>query len=247
MGSVSKGSQRSKSFLVLIYKNRIMTENIIYMNMKKIAIFGAGGLGLEVATLIKHINVIHDEWEIIGFFDDAIAEGKVINNYPVLGGIETLNLWDSQLFLVLALGNPGVKKHVYENIINNKVSYPVLIHPSAIIGSREFISIGKGSIICAGNILTTNIKIGKQVILNLSCTVGHECEVGDFSSIMPACNISGEVKIGEENFWGTGAKVINRKRIGNKVIVGAGAVIIDDIPDAVTVVGVPAKIIKKNV
>jgi sugar O-acyltransferase (sialic acid O-acetyltransferase NeuD family) len=213
---------------------------------KKIAIFGSGGFGLEVATLIENINTVNDEWEIIGFFDDAKPEREVLNGYPILGGVDKLNLWDAQLNLVLALGLPKIKLDVHNKITNKNILYPGLIHPSVIMGSNALVAIGEGSIICAGSILTTNIKIGKHVILNLSCTVGHESEVGDFSSFMPACNISGEVKIGKENFWGTGAKVINRKTIGNKVTVGAGAVIIDDIPDNVTVVGVPAKVIKQN-
>ena len=82
------------------------------------------------------------------------------------------------------------------------------------------------------------------MILNLACTVGHETEIGDFSSFMPTCNISGEIKVGEATFWGTGAKVINRKTIGNNVIIGAGAVVTIDIPDDVTAVGVPARIVK---
>jgi sugar O-acyltransferase (sialic acid O-acetyltransferase NeuD family) len=214
-------------------------------NRKKIAIFGAGGFGLEVATLIEHINAINCEWDFIGFFDDN-PKSKIINGYKVLGGLDALNRWDSELYLALALGIPSTKRHVYKNTINKNILYPILIHPSVIMGCNELITIGEGSIICAGNILTTNIKIGKFVILNLSCTVGHESEIGEFSSFMPACNISGEVNIGNENFWGTGAKVINRKIIGNNVIIGAGAVIIDDIPDDVTVGGVPAKVIKKN-
>jgi sugar O-acyltransferase (sialic acid O-acetyltransferase NeuD family) len=213
---------------------------------KQIAIFGAGGFGMEVATLIEHINTVHHEWKLIGFFDDAIAEGQVVNGYPVLGDINKLNQWGVELNLVLALGSPVVKKYVHAKIVNKNVLFPVLIHPSVILGNRHFITLGEGSIICAGNILTTNINVGRHVILNLSCTLGHQCEVGDFSSFMPACNISGEVKIGKENFWGTGANVVNRKKIGDNVIVGAGAVIIDDIPDDVTVVGVPGKVIKKN-
>jgi sugar O-acyltransferase (sialic acid O-acetyltransferase NeuD family) len=212
---------------------------------KKIAIFGSGGFGLEVATLIEHINSINREWDLIGFFDDN-QKAKIINGYKVLGGINELNQWDSLLHLVLALGMPKTRRHVEEKIVNDKISYPVLIHPSVIMGNKGLIAIGEGSIICAGNILTTNINIGKQVILNLACTVGHECDIGGFSSFMPSCNISGEVKIGKENFWGTGAKVINRKTIGNNVIVGAGSVIIDDVPDDVTVVGVPAKVMKRN-
>jgi serine acetyltransferase len=63
---------------------------------------------------------------------------------------------------------------------------------------------------------------------------------------MPTCNISGEVKIGEANFWGTGAKVINQVKVGNNVNIGAGAVVTKDIPDDVTAVGVPAKVVKSK-
>lgn len=63
---------------------------------------------------------------------------------------------------------------------------------------------------------------------------------------MPICNISGEVEIGEANFWGTGAKIINQRKVGDNVVVGAGAVIIDDVPDNVTVVGVPSRVVKSN-
>jgi len=115
-----------------------------------------------------------------------------------------------------------------------------------IMGKTEFVAIGEGSIICAGNIITTNVTIGRHVILNLSCTVGHQSEIGDFSSLMPTCNISGQVKIGKGNFWGTGSKVINGKIVGDFVTVGAGAVVIDNIPDNATAVGVPAKIVKIN-
>ncbi len=175
-------------------------------DQKKIAVFGAGGFGLEVVMLIEQINEETNGWEIIGFFDDGIDVGKIINDYPVLGGINELNQWNRKLSVVFALGLPRTKKAVFEKIKNKNISYPVLIHPNVIIGKNKYVSIGEGCIITAGNIITTNISIGKHVILNLACTVGHETEIGDFSSFMPTCNISGEVQIGEATFWGTGAK-----------------------------------------
>jgi sugar O-acyltransferase (sialic acid O-acetyltransferase NeuD family) len=214
--------------------------------LKPIAIFGAGGFGLEVAMLIEQINEVKTQWEIIGFFDDGEPAGKVMNGYTLLGGTQKLNTWPSDLNLVLALGIPKTKKSVFESITNPRVCFPVLIHPSVILGSRKYVTIGEGSIICAGSIITTNISIGRHVILNLACTVGHETQIGDYSSFMPTCNVSGEVTIGEATFWGTGAKIINQKTVGNNVIIGAGAVVTNDIPDDVTAVGVPARIIKKH-
>lgn len=212
--------------------------------LEKIAIFGAGGFGSEVAMLVEHINSVKPTFDLLGFFDDGEPKGKILNGYSVLGGISELNEWKTLLSVVLALGLPRTKKQIAERIRNENISYPVLIHPSVIMGKRDYLSIGEGSIVSAGTILTTNIRIGRHVLLNLSCTVGHQSEIGSFCSFMPMCNISGEVKIGEANLWGTGAKIINRKSVGNNVTVGAGAVIIDDVPDNVTVVGIPAKVIR---
>ena len=211
------------------------------MKFRDIAIYGAGGFGMEVAQLIEQINEANPCWKNVGFFDDSEPAGKYILGYKVLGGMEELNKWDSDLSLVLALGIPRTKMKVHQKIVNPHVSYPVLVHPSAIVGGEGHVKIGEGSIICAGNIITTAVSIGRHVILNLACTVGHETTIGDYSSFMPTCNISGEVKIGEGVFFGTGAKIINQKSVGSMSTVGAGAVIISDIPAGVTAVGVPAK------
>lgn len=214
--------------------------------MKDIAIFGAGGFGLEVAMLIDQINAVSREWKLIGFFDDGKIKGQVINDLSVHGGVEELNAWPRPLDLVFALGSPSTKKAVDQKLYNPHISFPTLIHPSVIMGSSKYVSIGEGVIICAGTIITTNITIGRHVVLNLACTVGHETTIGDYSAFMPTCNISGEVTIGECTFWGTGAKVINRCRVGDHVTIGAGAVVVRDLPSGVTAVGVPAKVIKSK-
>ena len=213
--------------------------------LKPIAIFGAGGFGIEVAMLIEQINGVSPVWDLIGFFDDSVEVGMDINGYRVIGGVKEVNRWPDELHLVFALGLPRIKKTVYQAIENDRIRYPIIIHPSVITGKSGYVEIGEGSIICAGTIITTNIVIGRHVILNLACTVGHETKIGDFSSFMPACNISGEVNIGEATFWGTGAKIINRKKVGNNVTVGAGAVVIADLGDDLTAVGVPAVPVEK--
>ena len=214
------------------------------MRLKDIAIFGVGGFGREVLTLIKDINKVNPTWNIVGFFDDRHEKGETVNGYPVLGKTEELNRWPTPISLAVSIGDPKVKKKVLDKISNPLVDCPTLIHPLAWIGEKEFVEIGKGCIVCAGSLITTNIKMGNFVILNLGCTVGHDTVIGDYASFMPSINISGEVTIGAGVYVGTGAKIINQLEIGEYTTVGAGAVVCQTLPDHCTAVGVPAKVVK---
>lgn len=214
--------------------------------MKDIAIFGAGGFGREVLTLINDINKVENTWNIVGFFDDGYKKGDVINGVTVLGTTKDLNAWNKRISVVLAIGNPIIKKKIINNINNQYVDYPTIIHPSVLVGDINYVKIGKGCIICANNIITTNIEIKDFVILNLACTVGHDTIIGNYASFMPTCNISGEVIINDSVYCGTGVKIINQIEIGGNSIIGAGAVVTTSQPDNCTIVGIPAKVIKRN-
>lgn len=214
------------------------------MRLRDIAIFGIGGFGREVLTLIKHINQNKPTYRIVGFFDDGHEKGEMVNGYPVLGKIEELNDWSTEIDIVVCIGNPEVKKKVIDKITNPNVSYPTLIHPNVIIGDSDYVKIGKGCIICAGNMITTNIEIENFVILNLGCTVGHDTIIKDFAAFMPSCNISGEVLIEEGVYCGTGVKIINQTSIGEYATIGAGAVVTKPIPGRCVAVGVPARVVK---
>lgn len=212
--------------------------------MKKIAIIGAGGFGREVLTIIDHINKKKPQFNFIGFFDDSISKGTVINNYEVLGKVEDINTITEETCIVIAVGDPIVKKEIRDRINNEYILFPTLIHPSVIIGDDKFVKIGIGCIVCAGVIITTNIIIDDFVILNLSCTIGHDSIIGKHSSFMPSVNISGEVEIKPNVYIGTGTKIINQLNIGENTIVGAGAVVAKSLPANCTAVGIPAKVIK---
>lgn len=209
--------------------------------MKDIVIIGAGGFGREVAWLIEDINKENKEWNFLGFVDDnEEIQGKEINGYKVVGNIEWLK--NQELYVVNAIGDPIIKKKVMERLQGSKNKYPVLIHPSVIYSDK--VTFGEGSIICAGNIITVNIEIGKHVIINLDCTIGHDAKIGDYSTILPSVNVSGNVDIEECVSVGTGSAIIQGIKIGNNTIVGAGAVVVKDLPANCTAVGSPAKPIK---
>lgn len=211
--------------------------------MEKIAIIGAGGFGREVKTLIDSINQSEKRYDLIGFFDDNIDRGTIVNGLMVLGGLTDLNKIDYKLNVALGIGVPDVKKRLISSITNSNINFPNLIHPSVIL-SGDDVTLGKGNIICAGNILTCNIIIKNFITLNLCCTVGHDTKIGDYSSFMPSVNISGEVDINQSVYVGTGAKIINQLSIGENTIVGAGAVVAKTLPANCTAVGIPAKPIK---
>ena len=215
--------------------------------MKDISIYGAGGFGREVLTILQAINKVYNEWNIIGFFDDGKEKGTIINGYPLLGGIDDLNGWPKSLSMVVAIGAPTTKEYIIKRICNKHIDFPSVLHPSVLIGDTTTVNIGTGCIICANTVITTNVSIGDFVILNLACTVGHDSVIGKYSSFMPTCNISGEVNIGMSVYCGTGSCIINQKNIGENATIGAGSVVIHDVPDGATVVGVPAKVIKTKV
>ena len=213
--------------------------------MKDIAIFGAGGFGREVLALIKDINLITPIWNIVGFFDDGYEEGKVFNGFPNLGGIEQLNQWKTPLSVAVAIGSPAIRRKIVEKIANPLGDYPSMIHPSAWIGDQEYVEIGKGCILCAGVMITTNVRIRDFVILNLQCTVGHDAVIEDYAALMPSVNVSGEVTIGPGVYVGTGAQISNQVSIGEDTVVGAGAVVVKNLPANCMAVGVPARPYKK--
>jgi len=211
--------------------------------MKKIIIFGAGGFGREVKMLIDQINANSLQWEFLGYVDEGKKAGDKINNYPVLGGVEYINNLQQDTYLVFAVGDPVTKAKLESSIKNPKISYGILIHPNVYIGEDD-VHIGEGSIICAGNIITVNIHIGRHVILNLCCTIGHDTVIQDYCSLMPGVNISGEVLVERLVYIGTGAKIINQLTIGVNSTIGAGAVVSKSLPSNCVAVGIPAKPIK---
>lgn len=210
----------------------------------KIAIFGAGGFGREVKIIIDAINAERPgSYNLIGFFDDGVTKGTIVNGLPVLGGIEEINNFQEELGIAISIGTPSIKIKIIESITNDKIVYPTIIHPRASY-SKDEVEIGKGCIICEGTIITCNIVIKDFVILNLLCTVGHDTLIDDYCAFMPSVNISGEVILRKGVYVGTGAKIINQLEIGENTIVGAGAVVSKSLPPDCTAVGIPAKPIK---
>ena len=208
--------------------------------MKKIIIIGAGGLGREVAWLIERINSVNPEWELLGFIDDNLSiQNTSINGYMVLGTMSEVAKY-KDAFFVCAIGNSKVRKMLTKKLSNAK--FATLIDPT--VEKSNLVEIGNGSILMLHSTITTNIKIGRHVVINPNCTIGHDAILEDYVILYPGVNVSGNTYYGECVEIGTGSQIIQGKRIGRGTVVGAGSVVISDLPEECTAVGVPAKPIK---
>lgn len=204
-------------------------------------IIGAGGFGREVAWLIRRVNKHKPTWNLVGFIDDDPDKiGTIEDGYPVVGGVEYLERLDKDFYVVCAVGNSRVRQKIIEKVNRiQRVQFATLIDPAAIISDR--VSIGKGTIICAGTVVTVDTEIGDHVIINLQCTVGHDAVIYDFATLYPSVNVSGMVQIDKCVELGTGMQIIQGKTIAADIIVGAGAVVVNDLVEKGTYAGVPAK------
>lgn len=234
---------RVKRWRCLIGKKQQSIYRFVGVRMNDLIIIGASGFGRETAWLVERINQNTPKWNLLGFIDDnPERKGTRIGGYPVLGGCEITTQYPDAYY-VCAIGSAKIRKAVVERvngIIDAK--YAVLIDPSVLCSDR--VTVGEGSIVCAGVIMTVDIEIGKHVILNLDCTVGHDAVINDYVTVYPSVNISGITTVGKCVEIGTGTQIIQGKTIGDESIIGAGAVIVKDIPAKCTAVGNPAKPIK---
>ena len=210
--------------------------------MKNIVIIGAGGVGRETSLIIQQINELEPTWNLIGFIDDNKNNwGKVINGYSVIGGIDSLEFLTPDTYVLIAIANYEVKKKIV-NKINNKLKFATIIHPKVWV--HDYMTIGEGTIIYEGAILTSNIEIGNHVIISPKCGVGHDSIIKDYVSLLWNVNVSGNDIIEEGVMMGSGSTVIQGKKIGKGSNIGAGAVVIEDVDSFSTAIGVPAKVIK---
>jgi len=207
------------------------------MEKKRLYIVGAGGFGREVASWARDFCALAGDWELMGFLDD---NPSALSNFP--SDLRVVGSLDSQRFeardrVFVAICEPRVKMQIVEKF-TGRVQFATIIHPTAIVGSH--CKLGVGSILCPGVVLTTNVTIGDHVHLNLNVSVGHDSQIGAFSTLNSHVDITGAVVVEESAFLGSHAVVLPRGRVGAFSRVGAGSVVLRHVSAGDTVLGVPA-------
>lgn len=214
--------------------------------MPQVVGVGAGGHAAVLLDILR----FYPEYEVVGL-TDARPEtwGQSVLGVPVLGGDDLLPRLRAQgvhhaFVAVGSTRSTGMRARLFRVLKELGFSCINLVHPQATVAPS--VEMREGVAVMAGAVVNPGARLGCNVIVNTGAIVEHHCRIGDHVHIAPGARLAAEVAVGEGSHIGIGATVLQGVRIGRGVTVGAGAVVLRDVPDQVTVVGVPARVLPKG-
>lgn len=208
---------------------------------QKLLIIGAGSVGKFVAY---NINQFTESFEIIGFLDDDISKhNTVIAGFPVLGPVDKLQEFSGKgIAIVWGIAFPSVKKKLFDKYQNLAFDFPNFIARDAWVS--EAVGFGKGCIVYPGTAINYETNIDDFVVINMNCSLGHNCTIKSFSSLAPGVNLGGNTSIGSCVEMGIGSSTVQGISIDDNATVGGQAMVIVNVNRGEMAVGIPAKSIK---
>jgi sugar O-acyltransferase (sialic acid O-acetyltransferase NeuD family) len=200
----------------------------------KLLIIGASGHGKVVVDIALKVN----KWKSIAFLDDDVSI-KTSFGLEVIGKTADAFAYKEEADFFVAIGNNATREKIQDKLIDDGLNIVSLVHPSAVIGTD--VEIGIGTTVMAGVVINNSTKIGKGCIINTSSSLDHDNYIEDYVHISPGVRTAGRVSIGKDTWLGIGSVVSNNVHICSGCKVGAGAVVVKDITEPGTYVGVPVR------
>ena len=201
---------------------------------KKLLIIGASGHGKVVADIASKMN----KWESIAFLDDDESIKSSMGMEIVGKSIDAFkHIQDCDIFV--GVGNNEKREEIQEYLEAEGASISNLIHPTAVIG--EQVELASGVVVMAGVVINCCTTIGKGCIINTGSSIDHDNRIEDFVHISPGVHLAGKVTVGHGTWLGIGSVVSNNVYITSGCKIGAGAVVVSDITNSGTYVGVPVR------
>lgn len=200
----------------------------------KLLIIGASGHGKVIADIALKMN----KWKSIAFLDDDESI-KFSMGIEVIGKSADAFKYIDSYDIFVGIGNNVTREKIQERLEAEGASIPVMIHPDAVIG--EQVELGIGTVIMARAVINCCTRIGKGSIINTASTIDHDNFIEDYVHVSPGVHIAGTVKIGKKAWLGVGSVVSNNVSIISGCKIGAGAVVVKDISEVGTYVGIPVR------
>ncbi|HMQ66318.1 MAG TPA: NeuD/PglB/VioB family sugar acetyltransferase [Arachnia sp.] len=210
----------------------------------RVVVVGASGFGRECLDVLDAMAAAGEEVEVVGVVDDAPSavnlERLDARGVAYLGTIASWRAGgDSTARFVLGIGSPRVRELLVGALEGAGLRAFAAVHPSATLGAR--CELAEGVVVCAGAVVSTNVRLGRHVHVNPNATIGHDAVLEEFVSVNPAAVISGEVLVGRGALVGAAATVLQNLTVGAGALVGAAALVTRDVPAGVVVKGVPGR------
>lgn len=206
-------------------------------------IFGAGGLGVEVADIWRRTGLSASGEQLL-FIDDYKAEAGYVTDVEVISLVRATSECAGQSF-VIALGEPADRVRLWGQLKGlGLVPRHPLADPAGIISAHA--SVGDGTVVSQFTTVAARAVVGENVSLNVASIIGHDVTVEDHCVISSMVNLGGFSTIGAGTYVGMGAIIKDKVTIGANSIIGMGAVVHTDIPGGVIAVGNPARVVRRN-
>ena len=206
---------------------------------ERLIIVGAGGFGREVLQWARASWPAHQE-KIAGFLsDDPRRLDATSCRLPILADPAAFAPREGD-YLLLAIGIPGVRRHVAEDLLARGGKFLTMIHPTAIIG--ESARIDPGTVICPYAIVSDSAQAGRFTLLNYHSSMAHDSITGDFAVLSPYATLGGGATAADDSFLGLHAALGPGVSLGARAKLAAQSALLHDAPADALAFGVPARI-----
>ncbi len=208
---------------------------------KKIILCGAGGHAKSIFSTLKDSG----EYEIAGYCDLQKKDFEELNYLGNDEGVVTLKDKgvDYAFVCIGSVGNPKIRKNVFEKMNNIGFELPAVIDKTADVDAKF---IGKNVFIGKNCVVNYDTTIEDMAIINSGAVIEHEVRIGKYVHVAPGSVVCGNCDIGDNTHIGAGSVIIQGIKVGKNTIIGAGSVVVKDIPDGVIAFGNPCKVVRKN-